>query len=224
MWEYYVNFILHAINISVFIWKFKRYTGPLKLIGFKIIIICLIDIYAAHLALQGTRNLYLFHAITAIQFIILSIFYYMVISNPMMKTISLLLIPAFMVCVVANAFYFNTLHHYPAYTIIIKHFFVTIFVLTYFLESFKNPRDVLLQHEPYFWISLGLLLASMGNFFIEGLLNHLMERSNALALKFYLAGALLTYIYYATITIAFIVADQRTGKYPSFKILRNETR
>ena len=223
MWEYYVNFILHAINISIFIWKYKRYSKPLKVIGFNIIVICLIDCYAAHLALQGTRNLYLFHAITAIQFISLAFFYQMIITNQQMKTFATILIPVFLVCVVVNAMYFNTLHHYPSYTIIIKHFFVTIFVLTYFFELFYAPKDILLQYEPYFWISFGLLLSSMGNFFIEGLLNHLMERSNALALRFYLAGALLNYIYYTTITIAFIVAASDHRTYPSFKILKNET-
>ncbi len=213
MWEYYTNFILHAINILLFAWRFNQYSTPLKIIGINVIVTCIIEIYASNLSLRNINNLFLYHGMAIIHFSALSLFYHLLIENKILKLFILAALPLFYACAVVNVLYFNKLEDYPSYLLIVKHSLTSIYVLAYFLQLFYNPKQQQVQLEPFFWISAGLLLSSLGNFFIEGLMNHLIERSNSIALRFYLSGVVLTFVYYLSISIALLVFNM-SRKYP----------
>ncbi len=221
MWDFYLAFLLHAVNIAVFIWKYRKLSTPLKVIGYTILINLAFDIYSASLALKGINNLFLLHAQTIVNFTTIGIFFTLIFRSRFMM-LYWVLFPFFLAFGLYNMVRLNTSTHFPTYTLIIKNAVFIMLCLGYHASLLSKPVPVHIYRHPYFMVTFGLLLASMGSFFIEGLMNQLLQQSREHALKFYLTGAMLNYIYYVSVAISFLVYSAKQD-YPSLKNFENES-
>lgn len=211
MWEVYTNFILHFTNLILFFVFYKSFSVPIKIIGFCILTTCVIEVYAAKLKFASVNNLFLYHGFAVIHYVFYSFFYYQIIRNRRIRNLILLTNPLFVILAIVNVFYFQKITDYCSYTLVVKHFLISIWVLVYFTEFFLKPGELYVYFEPFFWISAGLILCSLGNFFIEGMMDYLINKSKVIALKFYLVGVVLSYLFYLTITVSLIL-EIRTSK------------
>jgi len=80
---------------------------------------------------------------------------------------------------------------------------VTIFLaLAYFYKVFQELKVQNLLHEPFFWVSAGLLLFFSGNFLIFIFMNFILLYSKGLNDQIWVIHALMNYMLYITYTIA----------------------
>jgi hypothetical protein len=86
-------------------------------------------------------------------------------------------------------------------------------VLSYYRELFVLLHVSRIEQEPLFWISTGLLFYSLGDFFVEGLMNYMISHSMELAQKFYYVYYLLNILLYLSFIMAFLCKDIFTQKY-----------
>lgn len=212
MWEVYTNFTLHAVNIFLFFCCYQKARTPIKIIGFSVVVTCIVEIYAAKLKFEKTNNLFLYHGFAVLHYIAYSYFYYIVLHNKTVKKVILITLPTFIFFSFISAIYLQPLEEYNSYTLVTKHFLISVWIMIYFLEFFITPGYLKIQHEPYFWISTGLLFFSVGNFFIEGMMDYLINKSMKIALSFYLTGVVFSYFFYATIAVSFILVLYNTKK------------
>jgi hypothetical protein len=204
-WDYLLSFFLQAI-IAVLFFSFYRWCNKaLKIIGVAIVVNLIVELVAYIFALGGRNNLFIFHGLTIFQFCMLSLFYKHIIQYARVRIAVDIAIPLFILFAIINAVYFNPLNRYNSYALVIKHFFLSLLILTYFYQLLISNEVEIIQLNPYFWISSGLLIASLGNFFIEGLMNYLLSISNALATNFYLAGVVLTCLFYLCTIVSFLL-------------------
>jgi hypothetical protein len=208
-WDYQVNFLLQATGVGLFIAYYSLCSMPMRIIGYSLVVNFLVELVAYTFAARGVNNLFIFHGLTIIQFGMQSMFYRTIIQSRRVKKLIVLAIPVFVLFAIFNALYLNPINRYNSYALIFKHFFLTLLILVYFNQILMSSEVELVQFNNYFWISSGLLIASLGNFFIEGLMNYLLAQSLKLATQFYLVGMVLTFLYYAGIIISFLLLRYR---------------
>lgn len=217
-WDYQVNFLLQATCVALFIAYYSRCSLPMRIIGYSLAINFLVEVVAYSFAARKVNNLFIFHGLTIIQFVMQSLFYRKIIQARRLKKLIAFAIPVFVLFAIFNALYLNPLNRYNSYALIFKHFFLTLLILVYFNQLLLSDEEEWVLSNNYFWISSGLLIASLGNFFIEGLMNYLMAQSLKLATQFYLVGMVLTFLYYAGIIISFLLLRYRGHKRLSIEL------
>jgi hypothetical protein len=111
------------------------------------------------------------------------------------------------------AFTIQPLNAYNSYAVIIKNSLLSIWILCYYRELFVLLHINRIEQEPLFWISTGVLFYSLGDFFVEGLMNYLISHSMDLAQKLYYIYYLLNILLYLTFIMAFLCKDIFSKKY-----------
>ncbi|MFT3681860.1 MAG: hypothetical protein QM791_16425 [Ferruginibacter sp.] len=204
-WEVVVNFSLHVINFFLFCAAYKRSPLSLQLMGIAVLVTFFVELYAVQLMLKSIDNNFIYHFLTPVQYSIFALSYMVKIRNRQVKKIILFSIPAALIVSAFITIFWQGLNEYNSIFCSIKHALLSFWILWFFMETFMSENKINLVREPFFWISAGLLLSSLGNFFIEGLMNLLISKSNDIALRFYLIGVSLTYIFYFTVSLGFLL-------------------
>lgn len=178
----------------------------LRLLGYAILITFLFELYAVNLMFNMTRNLYVFHLLTPIQYALYALVFFKTLQDRKLQRFILLSIPLFFLAALLITFYLQPPSEFNAYTSSMKNVLLACWVLLYYKEVFTGLRIIRLSREPMFWVSTGLLFYSLGSFFLYGLMNHLLVKSYEIAHMLYYFSEFLGYILYITISIAFLFA------------------
>jgi hypothetical protein len=210
MWMIYVNFGLLLLYIILWVIKYRYLRIQLKILGLALLITCLFEAYAAYLMFQGTRNLYVFHILTPVQYILYTYIFYKTISDGILRKIILSSIPLYLFTILLITLYIQKTSEFNSYALLIKNVLIACWSILYYREAFTKPKVFKLEIEPLFWISTGLLFYSLGSFFVDGLMNYMINQSYGLANKVYYISLFLGYSLYVTFIIAVIY--EKDGK------------
>lgn len=204
MWEIYLNFILLGINIVLWWYKFHWLDSSLKLLGVLVLTTFIAEGYAFYLHQSNTNNLFIFHILVPSQYLICALIFYIEIQNRQIRKGVLGSCITLFVLAFAFAFSIQKLNEYNSYVAISKHFFLVLCILFYYRQIMVNVEMNNPLQEPMFWISTGLLFYSLGNFFIEGYMNILIEKSMEMARRLYFVNVLLGLFMYILFIIGFL--------------------
>jgi hypothetical protein len=204
-WDFFVNFSLHILNVCLFIFLYKRANSFLKYVGLYVLITFLTEIAAAYYMFKKIPNHFLYHFLVPVQYVLLALAYKKVILNKLFVKIIKYSIPLFILFAILIGCFVQKITEYNSIVCAGKNFLLSVWALLYLLDLFFYYNKFVLWKAPEIWITLGLLISSLGNFFIEGLMNTMIKLSHNTALYFYLIGVCITYFFYFTITIAFIL-------------------
>jgi hypothetical protein len=207
-WDFYVNFSLHIVNICLFVFKYKEMDIFLRLVGCCLLLTCCFEVYAAKLMIEKQDNNFLYHFLVPAQFIFYSIAYATIVRRKLIKYLIRSFVPIFIAISIYTTLKLEGLNEYNSIVCSAKHFLLTFWVLFYMLDIFFEEGNIILWKSPHFCTSVGLIVASLGNFFIEGLMNHMILLSNDFALSFYLIGVAIVYLYYAFVTVSFFIVKK----------------
>jgi hypothetical protein len=201
-WDFYFNFTLHVANLCFFAVVFRKADVFIKILALCILITCLTEAYAAKLMIKKVDNNFLYHFLIPIQYVLYSLAYAKILRGRVVKKVVVLFLPIFLIFAIAMSLYVEKVNEYNSIVCATKHFLITFLVLFYFLQIFFEKEEIVLWKSPHFWISIGLVISSLGNFFIEGLMSYMINLSNDFALSFYLIGVGIVYFYYGTVFVA----------------------
>lgn len=208
MWAALIHFTLLFLNISVWAVKYRDLRNELRLLGFLLLITFLVEGYATYLMLHDTRNLYLYHLLTPVQYVLYAGVFRMALQTGWVKRLITLSVPAFLLACLLVTLYVQGTSEYNSYALMLKSFFITGWVLCYFVEAFSTLKLGRIETEPMFWVCTGLLFYSLGSFFLEGLMNYLLLQEHAYTLNLYYASLVLGYLLYSAYIVALTLEKQ----------------
>ncbi len=209
----YIYFIAISFLASLLVYNKKKTPLYLNLFPPYLFLTLTAETWGTYLWSMGKNNLLLYNLFTTFEFC----FYFWVISEMIkskkIKKVVLLTIPFYILCVVINFIWGQTLASFHTITYSLGCLLIVIFCIYYFLELFRLPKSVKLQKDPSFWICAGLLFFYCCGFPLYGLINYWSEISILVVLNFDKIFTLLNIFLYTLFTIAFLCT--RTEKYTS---------
>lgn len=181
MIDVYLNISFLTILLLLFFIKMKQLTQEQKVIGFIVLVTLPLELYAGYLQSYTINNLFIYHILIPIQYSFYAYIYYCYLEFKIMKKLILGSIILVLGAAAVLAFTIQPPDTYNSYVIILTNFFICIWVLTYYRQLFVQLKITDLKTEPLFWISNGLLLFALGDFFVEGLMKALLDQSLRMA-------------------------------------------
>jgi hypothetical protein len=95
------------------------------------------------------------------------------LNRPIMKKYIDYFIFGFPVFVVLNSLFFQTIRSLQTLTIVVGGGFIIIVVLAYFLQLYNSEDNEKITHDPFFWISFGLVTFFGATVPFLGMLNNI---------------------------------------------------
>jgi len=182
----------------------KNLNKPLKVLGIVLLVTMGAELYAFNLMLRRANNLFIFHILVPVQYIFYCVILYFELHSTFIR--KAIIASIFFLVAISIFFALNTqgVHEYNSYVIIYRHFFLVLWILTFFRQMFVKVEISNPLYEPMFWLSTGLLFYSLGNFFIDGYMNFLIRKSLVVARRIYFVNVLLGLFMYILFIVSFL--------------------
>ncbi len=146
---------------------FNRLTMPLKFLAAFLLASCLTQGVIYYYFINSMNNLPLFHLFTFIEFIAISVMYYLIFkSSRTLRTLVVILSISFLLFSIINLFKWEDIYVFNSN----QRFAEFIVLLTYFLLFFrialKGTFNLPLVQHPYFILTLGYFIYFTGTIFL----------------------------------------------------------
>ncbi|HEX9959233.1 MAG TPA: hypothetical protein VGA96_18325, partial [Fibrella sp.] len=186
MVEIIVFFGLAGICLVLFIIRFHQLSTAMKWVGIAHGVNVLSLVVGQIMMMRGTKNnLFIFHfALILIYAAYATAFYYAIDARRIQRLI-LVSIGLFGTAALGFMATIQPLKEYNSYALTLANLLLLGWALTYLYTSFSEVKFVSLEKDPFFWVSIGLLFTSLGNFFVSGLMSYLIRESREYASKLY---------------------------------------
>jgi hypothetical protein len=192
------------LTIVSFVSQYRHLNNVLKVLFLYLITLAIINSLAMYLRLELhiRNNLFLYHILTPLEYILLASIYYRSFRNVAIKKVILWSMYGFVIICILLTQFVEGIQVIDSYARTIEALLVTIWILFYFYQILNTHKVLSLQSDPLFWINVGFLIYFIGNLFIKGLLNTLITQNRDLAKRFYEYGYLLEFNLFIQINIA----------------------
>jgi len=204
-WYDITNFLLIALCIWVILRKYNSLPNEIKILLIYFILTLILEICSEYYILQGLNNLYLYHLIVPVQYFIICYYFLILLDQRKNKIIIAALLFSIMLMWIMS-FFINTLSDYFSFASVFKNLIICFFILFYFNHVFNNSLNYEKDKNINIWIATGLFINSLGNFFIEGSMNYLMDENRSIATNFYFLHIGLNFLFY--IVFILVIAFQ----------------
>ena len=202
--EIIINYLIITTVIFFFIKKYSLLPGYIKLVGYVLILNFFVEGVAAILLLNDENNLFLFHILNPVQFILFSYYLKAIISSKKARYIISYVIPLLVLVSLSISFTIQPFTEYNSYWLLIHNLLITIFVLYYFYEQSLEKAPENIYEKSILLINIGLFIYSVGSLLISGFLNHLIKYNIKVALYVHYGAVVISYLTYLFFLFAFI--------------------
>ena len=204
MWDTWLYMALLGLSAGGYCLLFSSLSLPLRWLALHQLVTALTmgGALAYVFVARHHSNLFIFHGLIIVQYSLLAAMYAGILHNKALKRIALVSIPTFAFIALLIASTIQPWNQVNSYATILFNLLITFFAAAYIQVLFSNKYIKRVEREPLFWVSAGLFFTSLGNFFVQGLLNYLLQQSNQAALTVYWVEELMGMI----LTSLFIVA------------------
>jgi hypothetical protein len=213
-----LHFSLLFCAIIIYVLNRRNRSAFLRLAFLYIVVTALFDGIAAAIMLTDFlsgivwNNLFVYHILTPIQYMIIALMFRSVIKDKNIKRWMLRSIPLFWLVAIFFTLFVQSLNEYSTYSLLLKYVLITPIVLYYLIEILNAPDDYELTREPAFWIGTGLLFHSVGNVFAQGISNEFIKHSTALFNILNTVSSILNYLLFLCFIIAFLSKPKAAGR------------
>lgn len=184
--DVFLHFLLLVVAvIAWFTSAHRRHSVSVQVLGLFLLITAIVDGIAAtimlnkYLANTIVSNLFLYHILTPIQYVIICFIYLPVVTNVRIKTVIRASALLFVLLSVVLTMYVQPLSAYPSYSILVKHTLTILLIMIYFYEVMSKTPYTTIYVQPIFWVSVGFLFHSCLNILLEGVSNYLHTYGSA---------------------------------------------
>lgn len=166
--------------------------------------LCLATTIAAAgvLKMGWKNNLPIFHLFTPLEYTVLGLLYYNVLSSGRLKRVVLLSIPLF---VLTAAVFSLFVQKYDtdsnSYVSIIEAILIILLSMFFLREVLLLQQVTSLQGFPLFWVSVGILFYFTGSLITEGMMNYFYRYHMDIALQAYRFSYVFKYLMFLMFTI-----------------------
>lgn len=165
------------------------------------------------LKLGWENNLFLFHLFTPLEYTVLSLLYYNVLSSKRLKQVVLVSIPVFILTAAVFSLFIQKYQtDSNSYVTIIESILIFLSSMFFLREVLLLQQVTSLQNFPLFWVSVGILFYFTGSLITEGMMNYFFRHDMDMALRAYHFGYVFKYLMFLMFTIG-AFCRPATGRY-----------
>ncbi|WP_159478698.1 hypothetical protein [Dyadobacter sp. 3J3] len=197
MWWLIVNIFL--LSNCFLGWYVNKVHLPARFVffgAFAIVTMVCESIAAYYWLVLEKNNLFLFHFLTPVQYVLISLLFQN-FGSPM-RLHRTILFSYLLVCLFAiyNAIFLQPVYKYNSYTQLLCFTLLICWSLFYLVGLISARLESSLEGNPMFWVSVGTLFCSTTNFIITSMMNYLVERQYDWASKLYDFTTIVAFIMY----------------------------
>jgi hypothetical protein len=209
-----------CLVIALLLYKdLKRNTIMVYFIPF-LLMTALVEI-SAKIWDQRHQKFIIFNIFTAAEFVFYSLIFRFHLTNKLLRYIIILLIPTYLLLFILNVSFVQGISSsFHSYTFLLGSFFMVVYSCFFLYESIlPESINVKLSRQPFFWISIGLLIFYLGSVIINALVEYLTKsdfREQGIIIYTNITNSL-NIILYGSFSIAFILCrnNRKTSSSPS---------
>lgn len=205
-----IYLIILSISLVLSIFSHKK-DKALYVFPFLLSAALLADVGATVLNHFNINYFILYHIYLPIEYISLSIYFYLTIRNVIIKKIILYSIPLFVLLSILFSLEVVVVSKYPNFQTNIECLLLIVWA-TIAIFTIEVKEDISILLLPVFWICVGILIYQCGVFTFTGLLNYLMKSRSDLYERLKNYHIVFNCIIYSLYSIAFI-CSRWTRKY-----------
>ncbi|WP_128543019.1 hypothetical protein [Larkinella soli] len=151
------------------------------------------------------NNIIVYHFLSPIEYIIVSIIFYRSLNKPAFRRAVLLSVPIFVFLVGIFEYFLEPPNHNNSLAIMTETILVVSWCFLFFRGLLDREDGYQPEKDQTFWVLIGILFYFLGNFFILGTLDYFIEKDVALGGKIYYAGYAFNYLLYLIISLTSLV-------------------
>lgn len=159
--------------------------------------------------LKQPNNLYVFHLLTIGQYVAFALMFSRALVGVAWRRAAVWSAGLFTLVSLAFSLTIQPWTHYNSYALTLYNCLLCVWALQYIRQLFTEIKVASLEKDPMFWVSTAILYTALGNLFVQGLMNYLIQRSTQHALSVYWIQELLNGLQ----AVLFIVAWYANRRY-----------
>ncbi len=215
MWDTYLYIALMGVSTYWYTINYRILTPPLQTLTINITVTFAVTLYAIYVyKVERSNNIYIFHILPIIQYLLYGRLFTQLFGQIFVKRLVWLSVGLFTVVSLLLSFTIQPWDKYNSYAATLFNLLIVLWSGYYLWRTLIDTKVIALEKEALFWIIVGLLVTSLGNFFVQGLMNYLITNSDSYALAVYWIRELMSFVLFISFLVAlFIYIRQSRGKY-----------
>ncbi len=175
-------------------WYYKRIVIPFKFLSFILLSALLLELCTSLIFDYLPNNLFFYHFYNPIEFILYSLFFSSLSIPVKTKKYIRLVIPVYLLTALYLSLFVQKINDNNSYAICLESVIIILYCLLYLRYINIYQIENRAERNPYFWITIGILLYFTGSLFLEGFLNLLIKVSVDTARLYYKIGFIFKYL------------------------------
>ena len=202
-----IRFIVYSLFLlSIFIYgtvNLKRFAVPYKMLVILLALTLVSELCGRVLKDQIKNSMPVYHIISVIEYICLTVVYSQLFHGIPKKIILWLIIPIVSFAII-NTLFIQHILSFPSNFILLAQGIYLLFALTGFRQMLLSPIDKPLNKQSFFWLNTALLFFSTMLFLFFGLLNYINSHNYDIR-PLYTFSYIINFMYYALLLVVLIV-------------------
>lgn len=184
------NTCLAIVVALVGIWRYRQLTLPMRFIAWLVCFDATTELTAHTLTVLAPSgsNLFLYPVSLGGEGLLLTLAYRQALASPRLSRMLLIALAVYLLFIMAQAWLkLGTAQYFVAAQVVSNLFMLGLAAL-YFRKLLNDLYMTQLRHDPFFWISVGLVIYTLGNMFIALSSDYVMAHYSIDIQRFVLLG------------------------------------
>lgn len=192
----YVLLLLVNVIILAFKWYSEGLGIPFKILTAVLLLALALELFSSLFLLfsHQTNNLFFYHIYNPIEFVLYSLFFISLSKLKGIRDFVYILIPIFLGFVIFSSFFLQKLTENNSYVVLIESIVIIFYCLLYLWYINVYEIENRAERNPYFWVTIGIMLYFTGSLFLEGFLHLLMNHGKEIARLYNKIGFVFKYL------------------------------
>ena len=186
--------------------NYRVLTPPLRLLAINITITFISTIYAIYIyRVTYANNMYIYINLMIVQYALYSLLFSQLFDRVFIKQLIWGSIGLFGSGALILSLTIQSWNQYNSYESTLFNLLLVCWSGYYLWRTFVDAKVVALEREALFWVATGLFFTSLGNFFVQGLMDYLLTNSEPYALTVYLIHEIMDFVLFSSFLLALYI-------------------
>jgi len=206
MWDTFLYIALMGVSTYLYTINYRVLTLPLQILTINITATFVLTVYAIYIwRVEEKNNLYIFHILPIVQYTLYGLLFSQLFDQRFVKILIWLSIVLFGGVTLILSLTIQSWEQYNSYASTLFNLLISFWSGYYLWRTFVDAKVAALEREALFWVSAGLFVTSLGNFFVQGLMNYLMKNSDSYALAVYWIHEVMEFLLFGVFLLALYI-------------------
>lgn len=206
MWDAFLYVALMGVSTYLYTINYRVLTPPLRLLSINITATFAATIYAIYLFKVAQKdNIYIYHILPIVQYTLYGLLFSRLVEPVFIKRLIWLSIGLFAGISLFLSLTIQSWDKYNSYESTLFNVLIACLSGYYLWRIFVDVKVSALEQDALFWVAAGLFFTSLGNFFVQGLMNYLITNSVSNTLTVYLIHELMDFVLFGIFLLALYV-------------------